>query len=222
MNLRNQIATLMRYELRDELRGGEVGFVVLPFGVVALLTIPMAIGIDTPLLQRIGPGIYWSIILLFGVLVTQRHSSLAPPATRDMLRLAGADPVARFAATTLATFLLLLAFEVGAGFATMALYDPALDSWWWLAALLPLTAAGLSMIGTIAGNIASGLEARTSLVPLIVVPIAVPLLLGAAQATEGLRVGAGILRWLLLLAIVDTVLAVAGVLTARSLEESAA
>lgn len=222
MSLGSQMATLMRYELRDEFRGGEVALVVLPFGVVALLTIPMAVGIDTPLLQRIGPGIYWSIVLLFGVLVTQRHSSLAPPAARDMLRMAGVDPAARFAATALATFLLLLGFEVGAGLATVTLYDPALKSWWWLAVLLPLTAAGLAMVGTIAGNIVAGLEARTSLVPLIVVPIAVPLLLGAAQATEGLRVGGSILRWVLLLAIVDTVLALAGVLTARLLEESAA
>ncbi len=222
MTLRSQIVTLMRYELRDELRGGEVGLVVIPFGVVALLTIPMTVGIDRLLLQRIGPGIYWSIIMLFGVLVTQRHSSLVPTATRDMLRLACVDPAARFAATALTTFLFLLAFEVGAGVATMVLYDPALSSQWWLAVVLPLVAGGLAMIGTIVGNIVSGLEARSTLVPLIVVPIAVPLLLGAAQATEGLRVGASILRWVLLLAIVDIVLAVVGVLTARSLEESAA
>ncbi len=221
MSLRRQIATLIRFELRDELRGGEVALVVLPFAVIALLTIPMAVGIDTPLLQRIGPGIYWSIVMLFGVLVTQRHSSLAPAAARDMLRLSGVDPAARFAATTLTTFLLLLGFEVGAGLATVLLYNPSLSSWWWLLALLPLTAAGLAMIGTIGGNLVSGLQTRTSLAPLIVVPIAVPLLLGAAQATEGLRVGAGILRWVLLLAVVDTVLALAGVLTARPLEESA-
>jgi len=35
-----------------------------------------------------------------------------------------------------------------------------------------------------------------------------------------LRAGAGILRWILLLAVVDVVLALAGVLTARPLEES--
>jgi len=221
MKIRGQVMTILRYELRDEFRAGEVALVVLPFGIVALLVIPMAVGIDTPVLQRIGPGIYWSVILLFGVLVTQRHSSVAPPATRDMLRLAEVDPAARFAATALTTFLLLLGFEIGTGLATVVLFDPILDSWWWLAALLPLTAAGLAMVGTIAGNIVAGLEVRTSLVPLVVVPLAVPLLLGAAQATEGLRVGTGILRWVLLLTIVDTVLVLAGVLTARPLEESA-
>ena len=42
----------------------------------------------------------------------------------------------------------------------------------------------------------------------------------AAQATEGLRLGTGILRWVLLLAVTDLMLAIAGVLTARPLEES--
>ncbi len=221
MSLPRQVSALMRFELRDELRAGEVGLIVLPFAAVALLIIPMAVGIDTLLLARIGPGIYWSIVLLFGIVVTQRRSAVASPAARDMLRLLAVDPAARFAASALASTMLLLAFEIAAGAVTLLLYDPTLQSWWWLVVLLPLTAAGLAMIGTIAGNIASGLEARASLVPLMVAPVAVPVLLGAAQATEGLRVGSGILRWVLLLAIVDTVLAVAGVLTARPLEESA-
>jgi hypothetical protein len=37
---------------------------------------------------------------------------------------------------------------------------------------------------------------------------------------EGMRQGAGILRWMLLLALADTLVAVAGVLTARPLEEA--
>ncbi len=221
MSIPRQTVTLMRHELRDELRSGEVAFVVVPFALVALLIIPMAVGIETPLLARIGPGVYWAIVLFFGVLVTQRQSAAASPAARDMLRLLAVDPAARFAASALASTFLLIVFELAAGAATVLLYDPSLRSWWWLAAVLPLAAAGLAMIGTIAGNIAAGLDVRSPLVPLLVVPAAVPLLLGAAQATEGLRVGSGILRWVLLLATVDTVLAVAGVLTARPLEESA-
>lgn len=220
MKSRRHLAALVRSQLRDELRAGETLYVIVPFAIVALLTIPMAIGIDTPLLAQIGPGVYWSVVLLFGVIVTQRASAAAPPAVRDMLRLSGVDPAVRFAATAIATFLLLLAFEVAAGLATLLLYDSTVQDAGWFAMILPLTAAGLAMIGTIAGAITSGLEVRSSLAPLIVVPIAIPILLGAAQATEGLRLGAGILRWLLLLGSVDVILAMAGVLTARPLEES--
>ena len=212
---------LFRSQFRDELRAGEVLMVVLPFAVVGLLAIPMAIGIDTPLLDRIGTGMFWIIVMLFGVIVTQRHSAAVPEATRDVIRLAGVDPALRFAAPAAVSFLLLLIFEVGAGAVALILYGSTVPDGWWLAAILPLAAAGLAMIGTIAGALTSGVGVRSSLAPLLVVPISVPLLLGAAQATEGLRQGAGILRWLLLLAAVDLVLAIAGVLTARPLEEAA-
>lgn len=217
---RDHLATLIRSELRDELRSGEVTTVILPFAAVALLAIPMAIGIETTLLARVGPGVFWAVVLLFGIVVTQRQSARAVPAVADTFRLLTVDPAARFAATSLASTLLLLVFELWAGLVTIVLYDPSLESWWWLLAILPLAAAGLAMLGTIAGNVASGLGGRSTLVPLLVAPTAIPILLGAAQATEGLRVGAGILRWVLLLAIVDLVVAMAGVLTARPLEES--
>jgi heme exporter protein B len=220
VSARRHLATLIGFELRDEARAGEIITVVLPFGAVALLAIPMAIGIETQLLARIGPGIFWTIVFLFGIVVTQRQSAVAAPALRDTIRLLGVDPAVRFAATSLTSTLLLLMFEIWVGVVTVILYDPVLESWWWLAAILPLAAVGLAMIGTIAGNVAAGLGTRSTIVPLLVVPAAVPILLGAAQATEGLRVGAGILRWVLLLAIVDLVIAVAGVLTARPLEES--
>jgi heme exporter protein B len=220
MNARSHLRTLVGYELRDEARAGEIVTVVLPFGAVALLTIPMAIGIETQLLSRIGPGIFWTIVFLFGIVVTQRQSAISTPALRDTIRLLGIDPAVRFAATALTSALLLLAFEIWVGIITVILYDPVLESWGWMAAILPLAAFGLAMIGTIAGNVAAGLGTRSTIVPLLVVPAAVPILLGAAQATEGLRVGAGILRWVLLLAIVDVVIAVAGVLTAQPLEES--
>jgi heme exporter protein B len=221
VSARRHLGTLMRFELRAEARGGEVATVMLPFGAVALLTIPMAIGIETQLLDRIGPGMFWTVVFLFGIVVTQRRSAAAAPALADAIRLLGVDPAVRFTATALTSAILLLGFEIWVGLVTIILYDPTLESWGALAVILPLAALGLAMIGTVAGNVAAGLGTRSSIVPLLVVPAAVPILLGAAQATEGLRAGAGILRWVLLLAIVDVVVAVAGVLTARPLEESA-
>ena len=217
MSIWRQSVALLGFQLRDELRAGEVVSVVLPFGAIALLVIPMAIGIETTLLSRIGPGIFWAVVLLFGVVVTQRRTAASTPAHRDALILLGVDPAARFTATAAASAILLLAFEVGVGLVMVALYDPVVVGWGWLALVVPLTAAGLAMLGTIAGSVTDG---RGPLAPLLVAPLAIPILLGAAQATEGLRLGAGILRWILVLALVDVLLALAGVLTARLLEDS--
>jgi len=215
VSLRRQIAVLFRYQLRDEIRTGEVVGVVIPFGAIALLVIPMAIGIETTLLARVGPGLFWAVVLLFGVVVTLRRTASSERPHADALSLLGVDPAARFAATAIASALLLLVFEVVLGLVMLVLYDPGVTGWPWLALVLPLVAAGLGMLGTIAGSVADG---RGPLAPLLVAPLAIPILLGAAQASEGLRLGTGILRWILVLALVDVLLALAGVLTARPLE----
>lgn len=220
MTLLRQATALARSELRSELRSGEVVFVIAPFGAIALLLVPMAIGTDAPLLSRIGPGMFWIVVLLFGVLVTQRQSSVTSRAQLDMLRLLGVDPAARFAATATVGTLLLIAFEVVVGAVMIILYAPDLGDPVWLLLIVPLTAAGLAMVGSVAGSITAGLGSRITLAPLLVAPLAIPVLLGAAQSADGLQQRESILGWLAVLLITDLVMAVVGVLTARPLEES--
>jgi ABC-type transport system involved in cytochrome c biogenesis permease component len=57
-------------------------------------------------------------------------------------------------------------------------------------------------------------------VPLLVAPLGVPVLVAASQALEGLRLGEGILLWLLLLVILNLALAVTAVVAARPLQET--
>ena len=216
-----QALTMGRKELVTEARSGEVLLVTAPFGAVALLLIPLAIGTDTPLLSRIGPGLYWVIVLLFGILVALRQSAVDAPPQRDLVGLLGIDPAARFAGQAGATAALLLVFELILGPVAAALYNPDVSGWAWLVVLLPLNAVGLALLGTLAGWVTFSLGAGTALVPLLVAPMAVPLLLGATQALEGLRLHEDILGWVLLVVAMDLLLAVAGVLSARPLEEAA-
>jgi heme exporter protein B len=85
---------------------------------------------------------------------------------------------------------------------------------------MPLAAAGLAELGTLSGSIAASLTAGPALIPFLVAPLAIPLLLGATQSAEAIRQGDSILSWILLMAIVALALAVAGVLTARPLQET--
>jgi heme exporter protein B len=214
-----QALEIARKDLRTEARTGEVFLITIPFGAVALMLIPLAVGIDAPLLRQIGPGLYWSVVLLFGVLVALRQSGVESPETRDLLALLGTDPAARFAGTAGATSLLLLAFELALGPVAMALYDPQPKGWAWIAVLIPLVAVGLGLLGTLAATIAASI-ASSALVPLLVAPLSVPILLAASQTMNELRLGNTILGWLLLLLIMDLLLAVAGVLSARPLQEA--
>ena len=99
-------------------------------------------------------------------------------------------------------------------------YDIDLSGWPWLLLVLPLAAAGLAALGTIAGSLATTATVGPALIPLIVARLAVPLLLAASEIVEGLRTDTGILRWLLLMVIVDLVLCIVGVVTARPLQET--
>lgn len=210
---------LARKDLRLEARTGEALLVTAPFGAVALLLIPLAVGTDVPMLRSVGPGMYWVVVLLFGVLVTLRASAVDGPAQVALLRLTGIHPAIQLVGRSAANAVLLLAFELAVLPVAVIVYDPPLDSWPWLPPVLVLVAIGLAVLGTLAGALAQGLAGRTTLGPLLVVPLALPLLLSATQVAEAARYGASPWRWLALLALADVVAALAVVLSARSLEE---
>lgn len=220
MSFWRQVFEITRKDLLVESRTAEVALMTAPFGAAALILIPLAIGTDAPLLSQLGPGLYWIVVLLFGMLVILRKSAVDGQPQRDLIRLLGIDPAAAFAGATIATSSLVLFFEVALGPVLIALYNPELRSWPWLFIILPLVAAGMGLLGTIASGVTTSIGTRTSLTPLLIVPLSLPLLLGATQALEGLRLGRSIVPWLILLALVDLALAVSGVLAARPLEEA--
>lgn len=216
-----QMVVLAGRDLRIEARTREVALVTVPFGALALLVVPMGVGTATPLLRQIGPGVYWAVILLFGTMVTMRRSAQAPPAVRALLRLSGPPPVVRLAGRALADAVLLLAFAVALLPVAVALYDPAPAGRLWLLLALPLVALGLGVLGALAGALADGAAGRTLLGPLLLVPLALPLLLGATQISEAARYGRPPGPWLLLvLTTVLTAVLLASV-TAPHLEEVA-
>lgn len=215
-----QARAIVKRDLLRERRSGEVLWVTLPFGAVALLLIPIAIGVETPTLKEVGVGMFWVVIMLFGVLVAVRRTTMETRAERDMLALTGVDPAAVFAGSAFANFMLLVAYEVALGALTIVLYDITLSGWAWFPLILILVAAGLSLLGTLAGSIVASGPGTAALVPFIVAPLSVPMLIAATQSFEGLRLGHGILTWVLMLVVIVLVLAIAGVLAARPLQET--
>jgi heme exporter protein B len=213
-----QALAIARRDLDRERRSGEVAWVTIPFGASALLLVPLAVGINQDVLGRIGTGMLFVVVMLFGVLTAVRRTNLETPAQRDAITLLGVDPVAEFAGKTIASSVLLLLFEVVMGVVALTLYGLDLSNWGWMGVVMPLTAVGLAELGTISAAIAISIDAGPALVPLLVTPLAIPLLLGATQTVE-LGPDGGNLSWLLLMTAVVLVLAIVGVVTARPLQE---
>lgn len=215
----SQVAELVRTELRLETRSGEALLVTLPFAAAALLLVPLGVGTDLPLLRQVGPGLYWVVVLVFGALVTLRQSAVDGPPQRALLRLCGVDPVVRVVSRVLAGAALLLAVEVVLLPVAVALYDPDPSGWAWLIPVLPLAAVGLASLGAVANGLSEGMAERLSIGPLLVVPLALPLLLGATQLVQAAQYGRPPWPWLVLLVTVDVVAVAAATLSARTLEE---
>lgn len=221
MTFWRQVWTIARRDLLAEGRSGEVAWVVVPFGLVALFLTPIALGASTALLRTAGPGMFWVVVLLFGLFVTLRRSGQMTPGEADATALLLVDPAVGFIGRSLASFLMVMGVEALMAPAMTVLFDPGLPEHWWL--LIPvgvLAAAGLAMTGTISGALVRGSRLGSTLAPLISASLSFPLLVGAATASSGLVAGADILASMALLALVVVGLAVAGVLMARPLEES--
>lgn len=215
-----QVMAVARRDLERERHAGEVVWVTIPFGAIALLLVPLAVGINQDVLSRIGTGMLFVVVMLFGVLTAIRRTNIETPPQRDAIALLGIDPVAEFTGKTVASAVVLLVFEIVMSAVAVALYGLDISGWWWMLIVMPLTATGLAELGTISGAITASVQAGPALVPLLVTPLAIPLLLGATQTVVNIDTDGGNLSWLVLMAIVVVTLAIVGVLTARPLQET--
>ncbi|MGH3650634.1 MAG: heme exporter protein CcmB, partial [Acidimicrobiia bacterium] len=144
------------------------------------------------------------------------------PERRDLQALLGVDPVARFTGRVLSGGTLMIGFLLTLLLAMALLFDPDVPprAWPVLVTASLLVAIGLTALGTLAGEVTTGLSNRTTLASLIVAPLALPLIIGASQSVGAVERDTGILPWVLLLIASDLALAVAGVALARPLEEA--
>ena len=222
MSFWSQAVELARADLAVERRLGETLRVIVPFALVALALIPIALGLRLTLVSEIGNAVFWALGILFGMQVALRRSSTDDRERRDLHALLGVDPAARFVGRVLAGSLLTTAFLAVLFVAMLLLYGPDLpaSAATVVALSIVLVAVGLAELGTIAGEVAWGLRDRTAIASLIVAPLAIPLLIGGSQTLQAIAAGTGILPGVLLMLTTDLALAVAGVALARPLEEA--
>ncbi len=216
----HQVEAVVHRDLLRERRRGDVLWVTIPFGALALLLVPLAIGTDASMLRDIGVGMYWVIVMLFGVLVAVGKASRETLPQQDASSLLGLDPAAGFVGRTMSSAILLLAFEAVVGVVAVGLYNIEIIGVGWLVLTLFIVAIGLALLGTLTAGIVNSTSTGIALVPLLVAPLSVPLLLGATQSYDGLRYGNAIISWVSMMMAVVIVVSMIGVLTARPLQES--
>jgi len=185
MNLLQEAGLVAGKDLLIERRSRVTLQQVLPFGLVVLLLFAFALDPDRGVLARVAPGLFWIAVLLAALLAVGRAFAIeAENGAHDGLRLSGLDPAAIFLGKAAAIAVQLVALEVLLAVGVVVLFDVTLDS---LGPLVIATAAatvGLAATGTLYGVLASGLRVRETLVPVLLLPVVSPVLLGATRAWE--------------------------------------
>jgi heme exporter protein B len=202
-------------DLRIEARSKVALYQVLPFAGVIVLLFAFALDPDRGILKRTAPGLFWVAVLLAALLAVARSFSLeSEHGVRDALRLSGLDGAAIFIGKAVAIAVELLALEVVLGLAVVVLYGLDVHSPIALAVTAVAATIGLAAAGTIYGVIAAGLRVRETLLPLLVLPVVAPVMLGATRAWESALGGAvhEAWPWLQLLAIFAVIYTTMGVL----------
>jgi heme exporter protein B len=209
---------IARKDATAELRGRQAIVSTLFFAAVVLLLFGFALGPDAARLAAAAPGLLWLAVVFAGILAVGRLHLLE---TDDgALEQLARYPVSRraiYAGKALAGFVLMLVLglvvlaAVGILFAVDVL--SALPA---LVATVVLGAIGVAAVGTFYAGVTVRLRAREVMLPLLMLPVLAPLLLGAVKATSAALGGdpfGELGAWLQLLVAFDLVMIVAGAAT---------
>ena len=171
----------LRIEWRSQVATGQVA----PFAILVLVLFGFALDADTVALRTFTGGLYWVTVLFSAVLAIQRSFALeSADGNRDALRLSGIEPAAIFfgKATALVVQLVLLEVLLGAGVAV--LYGPSVEDFPLLVATAGVATIGVAAAGTIYGVLAAGLRVRETILPILLLPVLAPVLIGATRAFD--------------------------------------
>lgn len=212
------VAILVGKDLLSEWHSKEVLSATVSFALLALTVINFGFEPGRFQAQEVGPGILWTAFLFAAFLGMNRvyHAEherggleglMLCPVERTTLYIAKCCTLYVLLATTaMATlFLFVVFFNVR----TAGILPQLL-------AVVLLGCLGLAALGTTFAAMASKTRAREVLLPLLMVPIAIPLLIASVKCTAAVLGGGGLApvrSWIQLLVAFDAIFLAAGYLT---------
>ncbi len=196
MNLVQEASLVAGKDLRIEARSRVTIQQVLPFGLIVLLLFAFALDPDRGVLRDVAPGLFWVTVLLAALLAISRSFAIeAANGARDGLRMSGLDPAAIFLGKAAAVAVELVALEAVLTVGVIVLFDVSLGAIGPLLLATVLATVGVAATGTLYGVLAASSGARETLVPVLLLPVVSPVLLGATRAWEAAIDGAPSDAW---------------------------
>jgi heme exporter protein B len=207
--VRRAVGALLRKDLTTELRTLEAVPAMTLFTVTTFVLFHFGLDADA-VDSDLAAGVL-VVTLLFAAVLGQNRLFVAEQEQGgfDGFLLAPVDRTALFVAKAIALFAYLVVVELVAvpAFAILLLGPDPLPALPGLLLVLALANAGLAVVGTLVAGIAIRTRARELIGPLLTLPLLVPVVLAAAEATAPLLASSGPqalpYRWVVILAIYD-------------------
>ncbi len=193
-------AALLAREVRLALRHPADTLAAVLFFVLVAALFPFGVGPAPETLARMAPGALFAAALLAALLPLDRlFGADAEDGTLDQLLLSGLPRAGIAAAKALGHWIttglpLLAATPVAA-----ALLNLPIEAWGAALAALALATALLSLLGTVGAALTLGARRGGVLLPLLVLPLAIPAVIFGAAAIEAAGAGLSPMPFLMLL-----------------------
>lgn len=203
------VGALLRKDLLTELRTGETVPAMCLFAVTTFVIFHFALD-EEAIEGDLASGVMWVTVLFAGILgINRLFVAEREQGGFDGFLLAPVDRTAMLVAKATALFLFLAALEIVAvpAFAILLLDPSPFGSLPELAGVLALGDLGIALIGTLTSALAVQTRARDLIVPIVSLPLLVPLIIAATQATSPLWAADGAsdvpLKWVGVLGLYD-------------------
>jgi heme exporter protein B len=211
-----QVLAIVAKDIAAELHTREMVSAMLVFAVLALLVFSFALDLGGAMARAAAPGVLWATVAFAGTLGLSRSLAREQQAgCMDGLLLAPTDRSAIFLGKALGNLAFIGIVEA----ALLPLFSVLFDTPLLRPGVLVVTAlgtVGYAAVGTLLAAIAINTRAREVMLPILLLPLAIPVLIAAVQATSWLVEGgtfAEVGGWVRLLVAYDLIIVAVSVLT---------
>jgi heme exporter protein B len=172
-------------DLRIEWRSRVTLSQIVPFAALVLVLFGFALDANRPVLETATSGLFWVTVMFVAIMAVQRSTAVeVTDGARRALLLAGIEPVAVFVGKTMAIAAQLLVVQVLLVPGVIVLYGASVDQWALLLVTCLVATVGIAASGSLLGALVAGVRARETVLPILLLPILAPVLIGATRAFD--------------------------------------
>ncbi len=199
------VAAIVRKDLRGELRSRELVGSMGLFTLLSILVFSFALELNRDARQEVVNGVLWVTLVFASILGLNRGMAQEREGgNMDALMIAPVSRAAVYTGKLIGNLLFTLTVGVVLLPIMTVLYDVNLFRVE-LVLTLALGVLGLAAIGTLLAAMTVQTRARETLLPIVLLPAALPIVLIVVRATDGLLLGDAIGAWFIALIVIDVI-----------------